>query len=861
MFNKSKSAYIALAGLVILLGVMVQLGWFLGIAKMVQVLPGSAPMQFNTALGFLFSGSIALLYGLGYRRGVFPLSSLLLLLGVASFIQYPTGWELGIDNLLWEHSITDKTSHPGRMAPNTAICFIIVALIYLSLYASVKLSWRSFLLCLLTATLYAISFNTLFGYLFNLELSYGWFEWTRMALHTGIGFFLLSFFITIYIWFEEPVVKQINNVLLACICVYTCMLINVTLSLAERAAEFSSINDTLDSRFESFILDIERTMNEHLRAFERLSGRWDILLNESGAAQSAAEQFLADFSGLDAVIWVPFEGEPIEFYGISINNYDPYMTYDSEFLNRIHDVESVDSYVGLFNSDGRSHAVYAFSVETIDRGRIGSLVYYYRVEDLFKTKRDDYLLSYQLIASYQGAEIFTDNKGEHLDEAPVLVKEAFLLIDGMRIELQLNIFAKQVSSMYTQSFTLLLIIGSLLSLIIGVSVYHFTSNSAKRARQAIRDSKMIGRLTNRLKAAAEGANLGFWEYEPSSHTITWDTTCANLIGLDHIANGRGSVDTWSSKFFEADRINFQASLDGMNLRKASLFQLCMVKDKVGRVRQLKIVGFDQLENFGAIVGVLYDVTEEVKQKKRDRELTEELKRSNYELENFARIASHDLQEPLRKVRAFGQRVMSQESESMQEKSRDYLNRMMSAADRMSQLIHDLLSFSRLSSNKRKFELIDLNDLLKEILDDLETNIESSHAQIEVDTFPFIEGDRTQLRQLFQNLVGNAIKYRKLDVTPVIKISGSTHRDSIGSEMIDITITDNGIGFEQQYADQIFEFFKRLHSLSEYPGTGIGLSICKRIVSNHGGYIRATSQLSVGSSFYLSLPRRAAPCGH
>jgi signal transduction histidine kinase len=227
---------------------------------------------------------------------------------------------------------------------------------------------------------------------------------------------------------------------------------------------------------------------------------------------------------------------------------------------------------------------------------------------------------------------------------------------------------------------------------------------------------------------------------------------------------------------------------------------------------------------------------------------DELARSNAELEQFASIASHDLQEPLRKVRTFTQQLTVSESENLSDKGLDYLGRANAAAERMQRLIEDLLKFSRVATHGRPFAPVDLQRVVRGVLEDLELEVEQTGAVVHVGDLPTIDGDEPQLRQLMQNLVSNALKFRRDDVVPEVDIDATSTGNSV-----QITVRDNGIGFEPQYAGRIFRVFERLHGRSRYPGTGIGLALCRKIVERHGGTIVADGQPGVGATFTVTLP--------
>lgn len=261
-----------------------------------------------------------------------------------------------------------------------------------------------------------------------------------------------------------------------------------------------------------------------------------------------------------------------------------------------------------------------------------------------------------------------------------------------------------------------------------------------------------------------------------------------------------------------------------------------------------------------VIAFIIDITIRKKQdddlKKTHKELkhfSEELKASNSELENFAYISSHDLQEPLRKIQAFGDRLKTIEGEKFTEQGKDYLERMLNAADRMQVLINDLLLFSRLTSRSDPFESVDLNAVLKGVLNDMEITIEVSKAKIESELLPTIDAAPLQMRQLFQNMISNAIKFRKDGDAPLVKIYSKkiSPKSSQEKEMIEIYFEDNGIGFDEKYNDRIFNIFQRLEG-KKYEGSGIGLAICRKIAMKHGGNIIAKSQVSKGATFIVSL---------
>jgi light-regulated signal transduction histidine kinase (bacteriophytochrome) len=236
-----------------------------------------------------------------------------------------------------------------------------------------------------------------------------------------------------------------------------------------------------------------------------------------------------------------------------------------------------------------------------------------------------------------------------------------------------------------------------------------------------------------------------------------------------------------------------------------------------------------------------------------------LELSNGVLQDFASVAAHDLQEPLRKIQAFGDRLKVSYQSALDRRGQDYLNRMLNAAGRMQTLIQDLLSFSRLASQGRPFVPVDLARVTREVLSDLEERISETKACIEIGELPVVQADPVQIRQLLQNLIGNSLKFHKKEVSPIIRVYATTVCATTGDTEHTLFVEDNGIGFDEKYLDRIFTVFQRLHGRTEYEGTGVGLAICRKIAQLHGGDITARSTANQGSTFVVTLAPSLSQC--
>ncbi|GAB3172348.1 hypothetical protein GCM10027291_26990 [Telluribacter humicola] len=270
---------------------------------------------------------------------------------------------------------------------------------------------------------------------------------------------------------------------------------------------------------------------------------------------------------------------------------------------------------------------------------------------------------------------------------------------------------------------------------------------------------------------------------------------------------------------------------------------------------------DELKNRVVYIGNIFDITSlKVIQNELERRV-EDLNKSNEDLEQFAYVASHDLQEPLRKIVSFGERLESRSRGALNEEQRLYLDRILNATRRMQEMISNLLEFSRVARTKDGFVPTDLNAILKSTISDLEITIQQKNALVMVGDLPEIESIPSQMSQLFMNLLSNALKFTKREVRPIIKIEAEFLKNNEvikqglipDKSYVRLTVCDNGIGFENEQANRIFTLFQRLRGRSEFEGAGIGLSVCKKVVENHSGTIEARGIPDGGATFTIVLP--------
>ena len=366
-----------------------------------------------------------------------------------------------------------------------------------------------------------------------------------------------------------------------------------------------------------------------------------------------------------------------------------------------------------------------------------------------------------------------------------------------------------------------------------------------------------------LNEAEHLAKMGSWRWTERNDELIWSDGLYSMLGKKRDAYR----PTWQS-FLEnvcaEDRLLVEDFVREVKVSRKRLEIEYRIEEQ-GALRYLSLAAQPTSSAWDAndVLGALIDITDRKLYENRLEKYTEELQRSNEDLEQFAYVASHDLQEPLRKIRAFGDRLGAKYASKLEGQGVDYIQRMQSAAARMQTLIEDLLSFSRVSRVVAMPEVLDMSRVLREVIDDLDAQVRREEAAVRIGIVPPILGDRAQIKRLFQNIISNGIKFHKPDEKPVVEIRGHKEKSTLlnarydlsltDPEYVIVTVKDNGIGFDEKYTEKIFTLFHRLHGRNEYEGTGIGLSICRKIVNNHKGFITAHSTENVGSEFIIILP--------
>lgn len=378
--------------------------------------------------------------------------------------------------------------------------------------------------------------------------------------------------------------------------------------------------------------------------------------------------------------------------------------------------------------------------------------------------------------------------------------------------------------------------------ILGINAAVLEITDIKKAEKALKESE------EKLRLAIAGADAGMWFWDLKNNDLEWTDRCNTIFGIEKAPEI--SYDLFLDAVHPNDRniVNdaFENSLATINELKLEIRLLW----PDGSLHWAYLIGRvypDNEGNLKEMMGIVIDITDRKRVEAELRETLKQLKRSNAELEQFAYVASHDLQEPLRMITSFLQLLQRRYENQLDSDADEFIHFAVDGATRMQELINDLLTYSRVGRKTGKTEDVDTEEIIKQIIFDSKVLIKETNTSITYENLPLIRADYTQMVQVFQNLIGNAIKYQKSE-QPEVHISAKRR----GKDWI-FKVEDNGIGIDSKHGDRVFRIFQRLHGRDEYEGTGIGLAIAKRIIEHHGGMIWYESAPSQGSEFYFTIP--------
>jgi len=482
------------------------------------------------------------------------------------------------------------------------------------------------------------------------------------------------------------------------------------------------------------------------------------------------------------------------------------------------------------------------------------------LKKLFKLIIQRYV-SFENCLKYSEPRTYDKRKlDNHMFGGRILMENIRFQVDKMNdiekkiLEERLKKYDEEIS--LSPFFSISLFLAALIFILLA---YRQISNDIVRLK--IYNKKLL--ISSGLMAESEViGKFSTWQWDLESNKIDYSDNQFRLLG-EEPKSFIPKKETFLEFVHPEDKETIENSIQGIidNKRLPFVYYKIVRKDK--QIRYFKSTGKLLVDQQGSkiLLGINFDITDEHLLNIKLQERNNELEKSNQELASFNHVASHDLQEPLRKIQTFISRVSDADRAVISDSAKEYITKIETSAKRMRVLIDDLLLFSRTNTTKKEFIKTDLDELFKNAISELAEVIDDKKAKITVSDLPKLYVIPYQIEQLFINLIGNSLKYSQPDILPTISIESEKVLAADYPELLDpsvkkyhkITFKDNGMGFDTQFKETIFVLFQRLHSKTDFPGTGIGLAICKKIVENHKGYITADSEINTGSLFTVYLP--------
>ena len=868
--DNSTSLWALIAGgLTVAVAIAVIIGWTIRIPLLIQLHPDLVPMQFNTALGMLLCGAGLLLITLKVKRLAMACGLVVASLSVLTALEYLLGVNFGIDQLLMEAYISVKSAHPGRMAVNTAVCFIFTAV------TIIVLAWpnppQKYLLAAtyLSGLTLAVAGVAVVGYLMGMDSSHGWgARMSHMAAHTAGGFVLThSGLLTLLIRYKAIQNKQAFLLQRpSWVAIFSLMMVFIGWqALAQKEFEYKMQSTSQVAKKVSNEI-ISRLDARHL-ALNRMADRWSA---HEGTSQSEWERdaslYIEDFPGFQAIEWVdptyhvrwivPMAGnEAAKDLDLSFEPHRLAMLKQAQNERALTVTAPVDLVQG-----GKGFLVYVpiYNKEHFE----GFILGVYRIEELLQE-----ILSPQTITVGYDIEVYhnqqllyrrgsqpsggrlgyrvqlpLDMKGvtwqihitPSIDIMPAILTSAqiFLLIGGLSMAVMLTVTTYLLQTSVHQAATLQDTNRRLTEEIAGRRQYE----------QALRDSEQ------RFEMAMQGSQDGFWDWPNVDEDAEWwSPQFYELLGYE---NGKitASLSTFRDMLHPEDQQKTFDAVEACFQDKAPFDIEYRLRTASGDYRWFRARGVLIRNKTGKpqrMAGSIQDIHAQ----KLAMELIEA---KNQDLETLLYVTSHDLREPLRAIQNFSKIIDKEGKSNLDEGHQDLLQRIVVGADRMDQLFIDILTLSRAQREEVVADRVNLNDVVTDILDRLSHKIDETQAKIQVDPdLPLVKGDRRWITQAVYNLVTNALKFHQPGQPPDVEIA--SYRDTNpahGGETVGLVVRDRGIGVKSGLEDRIFGLFRRAVG-RKVEGTGAGLAIVRQIAIRHGGHAGVQARDGGGAEFFIT----------
>ena len=846
------------AGYAVFLGSLLFCGaWIFGWQKILLLDPSYAPMQMNTAvclaaLGLAFAN-------LKRRKLVTYLSIFSLFLSGYTLINYTFGRQSFIDQFFAEYFLPSESVYPGRMSVNTSLGILMVSIaLIISLRAY---SLNKILSCAIMSSIMAVLGSISFvGYMLDYELAYGWENLTAMALMTSLAFIFFGGALSYYFWrtskdygIDIPSWDGFFVFLVG----FTVTILSYQSALNMELKRVKEQNERAADHFRDII---QTKIEARGNAIVRMARRW-IISSAMPIAQwyDDVSQLLDDLPGIEAIGKTDAEGK-ISIVGknseVNYDNIEEIRAVSKKLRATKADEEYFSSFhlTDAFKLEG-GRVVFSVVTPILINSKFDGVVFaIFNIEKLFESAVDKEIIlpdfNFSIIdAGYNLYTRFTTSRSMYNDVISLRSIELGYHDWLIFVNPNTNFIEERRYNIASQ----MLIGGLAISLLLAVMVYLF-----KVARMSEKESQLI---SDSLQSILDGSTrVSIIATDLNGMITLFNVGAEKMLGFEsHEIVGKRSALSFHLKKELQENQNEILAMTGKNLGQfealTNAARLGLFEERDWRyIRKnqtqvpvsLIVTAIRQEDEIVGFLEIAVDVT---RTELRLKKYAKQLERTNSELEEFSYVASHDLKEPVRNLVSYSKLLEDDLGDNLTDDAADDLFYIKDAAKRMATLVDDLLHLSRAGRGELTLVDVDLNKVLEDTKDSINLCIEEAGAEVRARSkLPTIKGDKTLLTQLFSNLITNAIKFVEKDVTPVIWIEAMRENKNWV-----LKVEDNGIGMKKEYLQQIFLPFKRLHGMNKYQGTGIGLSICRKIVDRHNGAVYVDSEPGKGSTFVMTFP--------
>lgn len=895
------------AAITLVLGLVCLVGWHIGSETLTRIMPRLPLLPYNLGVAFILMAAGILSAVFEWRRLTRLCGTAVGLLGLVTLVEYAFGIDLGIDQLVVAGGSPDASGYPGRMTMEAAVSLVLVGAAIVVMPQRPTFRGRPLLLASLGIAVFGFGIAGFLGAAAPYQAAYAWFRLPRIALHAAVAFMAVGVGIADYGWRQRAAGQLLIRDLRNSIILYTTfgmlLMIVITAIIAVLPtygrlceAQHNYLLHAARSRAAAVEQYVLRMQSIALQITSRTRARQLLEAYQAGdlSRQEYVEQtepILRDAlrysREVRGIVRLDSQGEPLVEVGAPIPR--------GRWPEQVPRIE--EPVVGgpvlrdeephlvvaapIVNSDGRRMGadvilVRFASVENIlvDRSRLGihtQLLFgidgHGEAAALTLTSQEDQVrlirppdANRELIEKsiQDGSGVW---KAGRAGQRPVL--KSFASVGGTD---WIILSAVGVSELYypvNRQLGIVLLVVAGLAVLSAAGIYlllrPWTSGiliETDLLEQRVRDATAaLAKSEERFDLAVRGTDAGIWDWDLRANKVYFSPRWKSMLGYSEDEIG-DDPDEWVRRIHPDDRPMCLETVRAYQSGEIPQYEVeHRLLGKDGSYRWILARATVVRDTEGRpyrMVGSHIDITDRKTAEERLKSMAEALKQSNRDLEQFAYTASHDLQEPLRMMSSYLQLLRQQYREQLPPHAQTLIDLSLESGRRMQQLTNDLLAYSRVQTRPIDFQPVDLGEVFDEAVENLQLAIAENGATVTRDELPAVLGDHSQLVQLLQNLIGNGIKFHR-EEPPRVHVSAERSGD-----FWTLSVGDNGIGIESEYAETVFEVFQRLHTSDAYPGTGIGLAVCKRIVQRHGGRIWFESEVGKGTTFFFTLPAVAAP---